>query len=518
MLRTWLFLSAMFVSFVLVAPNAIAFSESSLVWDKCTGCHEPVDGKISRVEEIRTTPEEWAVIVDRMARLYDMDLAEGEIVTLVKELCETQILTPEEAADIAYLDLLNNSQHVEEMSEGEEQYFAACVRCHSDGKVKSYRMNDASWVKLRELHYFVDPAIDSQMREMRWREVSAEVLKGLAQRFPYGKAWDKPKASPAGTWVVLGNEPGRGDYHGEVTLSESGNGEFAVSGKLTYEDGMTETIRGEALLFGGYALRTYVKYNNQEVLGAYSFVNGTISGQRHFPAPNYRNATSTWYPADGKKQVFKVSPNFLLTDEITTLTLRGVNLSKVKASNLSFADGKVEVLSAKLVGDAIVAQVVYRGKSDIQTQLSVKSMGSVDIALADKIDYISVSPKLGRARVDGGVNYPAESVQFVATAFSQGVKTDDLSDDIMLGVVPAHFELSEWETRAGDDDLAFVGKIGSNGVFTPSGDYAPLDSREFRNDATGLVKVEAEYQRGNHHYAAEARLAVVPPDFIKRLK
>ena len=518
MLRTWLIFAALFVSFTLIAPSAMAFSKSSLVWDKCTGCHEPDGGEIARVEEIRTTPEEWTVIVDRMARLYDMGLAEGEIVTLVKELCETQILTPEEAAGVAYLDLLNNSQHVEEMGDGEEQYFTACVRCHSDAKVKSYRMNEASWAKVRNLHYFVDPAIDSQMREMRWHSVSADVLKTLAKRFPYDKAWKAPKASPAGTWVVLGNEPGRGDYHGEVTLSDAGNSEFAVSGKLSYEDGLTETIKGEAILFGGYALRTYVKHNNQEVLGAYNFLDGAISGQQHFPAPNYRNSTNTWYPADGKPQIFKVSPSFLLADEVTTLTLHGVNLAKVKGGDVSFTGGKVDVLSAKLIDGVIVAQAVYRGKSDLQAKLKVKSLGSVDIVLADKIDYISVSPELGRARVDGGVNYPAEGVQFVATAFSQGVKTDDTSDDLMLGVVPAHFALSEWETRVDDDDLAYVGEIWANGVFVPSGDYAPLDSREFRNDATGLVKVDAEYQRGSHHYIAHGRLAVVPPDFVKRIK
>jgi quinohemoprotein amine dehydrogenase len=514
MLRILLTFTALIVSMAVVAPGAMAFSKKSLVWDKCTDCHEPRNGKIPRVEEIRTTPEEWTVIVDRMARLHGMGLAEGEIVTLVKELCETQILTPEESAGVAYLDLLNNPQHVEVMDEGEGQYFATCVRCHSSAKIKSYRMNKDSWAKVRNLHYYVDPPIDSQMREMRWYDESAAVLEGLAKTLPYGKAWKAPKASPAGSWIVLGNEPGRGDYHGEVTLKDAGKGDFTVSGKVTFEDGLPETIQGDAILFGGSQLRTYVKHSNQDVLGAYVFTDGVINGQHHYPAPAYRNSTSTWYPADGKSQVYKVSPSFLLAGEETTLTLQGVKLSKVKASDLSFAGGKVDVLSAKLVDGAIVARVINRGNSDVQTKLKVKSMGSVVIALADKIDYIAVGPILGRARVNGGENYPAEGVQFVATAYAKGAK----SDDVLLGTVPAHFELSEWKTRDGDDDLVYIGGISANGTFVPSGDYGPVHSRQFRAGATGLVQVNATYQRGSDRYAAEARLAVVPPDFVPRIK
>ena len=52
------------------APPARAFTRDSLVFQKCTTCHAAgADGKISAVEEIRTTPEEWTVIVDRMRRV-----------------------------------------------------------------------------------------------------------------------------------------------------------------------------------------------------------------------------------------------------------------------------------------------------------------------------------------------------------------------------------------------------------------------------------------------------------------
>ena len=76
------------------AGGAQAFDRESLVWTKCTPCHAATaDGRISRVQDLRTTPEEWAVIVDRMRRLHGMELKQGEMDRLLKELCATQILT-----------------------------------------------------------------------------------------------------------------------------------------------------------------------------------------------------------------------------------------------------------------------------------------------------------------------------------------------------------------------------------------------------------------------------------------
>ena len=86
------FITAVFFVLVL-SSTANAFDKDSLVWKKCTACHAAENGKISRVEEIRTTPEEWTVIVDRMRRLHGMHIGPGEMATLLKELCATQILS-----------------------------------------------------------------------------------------------------------------------------------------------------------------------------------------------------------------------------------------------------------------------------------------------------------------------------------------------------------------------------------------------------------------------------------------
>jgi hypothetical protein len=504
-------LMTLFLSMGVLATGAMAFSKDSLTWQKCSGCHEPKDGKISRVEELRATPDEWGVIIDRMARLYDMDLNASERKVLLKEVCETQILSPEELDKVSYLNLNNNPQTVEiPQGEQEGQFFTACVRCHSAGKIKSYRMTESAWAKVREFHYYVVPTVDGQMREMKWYEESAAILASLAKSLPYDKPWVTPQANPAGSWIVLGNEPGKGNYRGHASIRAGQSGSYTVEGVLSFDDGTSEQFQGEAVLYGGHALRTETRHNNFVTLGAYSFTDGIIKGQHHFPAPDFRTSTSTWYPADGPARVLKVTPSFLLAGETTTLTLEGVTLPEIKAGDLKFDGGNVKVLEARRDGETIVAKVVYQGKGAVQASLKVKTLDTIPVTLADRIDHIKITPELGRARVYGGIHFPAEGVQFEAIAYA--------ADDLVLGAVPARFKLSEFDTREDDDDLAWLGAIAKNGTYIPTSDYGQIMTREYKTEGTGLVTVSAEYERADHQYAAEAMLAVVPPDYVQRIK
>jgi len=102
------------------AATANAFEDNSLVSRKCVSCHAAENGRLARIEELRTTPEEWTVIVDRMRRLHGMRIRTGEMATLLKELCATQILTPDEAAEVSYINLFNNPQTIETPSGADE--------------------------------------------------------------------------------------------------------------------------------------------------------------------------------------------------------------------------------------------------------------------------------------------------------------------------------------------------------------------------------------------------------------
>jgi len=504
--------------------TAHAFDENSLVWKKCSGCHRAQDGTIARVEEIRTTPEEWTVIVDRMRRLHGMPLHQGEMDRLLKELCSTQSLRPEEAAGVSYMNLFNNPQTMEApKGPEEERLFATCVRCHSAGKIYSYRMTPSAWSKLRDFHLYVDPAIMFQMREMYWRREADAVLQVLAERLPYGEAWKAPETKPEGEWLVLGFEPGKGNYRGHAALKAEGDDEFSLKGDLQFSDGMSETFSGEATLYGGYALRTRARHNGSRTMGAFGFADGIISGEHHHQAPDFRTSSSTWVPLTQRPQVLRITPGFLLANEESKVLIEGVGFGEVSTGDFSASVPELEVLKATTTGpETIEAVVMYRGTMHGSANLTIKgleaSSSRLELKLAPRIDYLTVNPAIGRARVNGGVNYPAEGVQFQAYAHSAGTRPDDPSDDFVLGPVAAKFSLSEYETRDGDDDLTWLGTIEPDGTYLPIGNYNPIPARNYAAEGTGMVTVIASYTHGVDSYGAEARLVVTVPDFIQRIK
>ncbi len=500
-----------------------AFEKSSLVWKRCVRCHAN-KGQLARIEDIRTTPEEWTVIIDRMHRLYGMPIKAGDMSVLLKELCKTQILSPEEEAPISYINLFNNSQVVEQPIDAQEtQIFAACVRCHSAAKIYSYRRTKDAWAELRDFHIYVDPAIMYQVREMYWREEADKALGALARKYPYGQAWTAPEVDPEGDWLILGDEPGKGSYRGHASLNSVGDDEYTMAGHIKFSDGSSESFSGQATLYGGYALRTRSTFNGHATMGAFSYLDGKISGVRHHYGPDFRSASSSWFPMSDGSRVLRLSPAFLLAGEQTKVLIEGSNLPEVTKQDISLSEPGVTVLEASTTSPETIEVVLeYHGNTTTTADLGLKgsgaTTGTLSLKLAPKIDFLAVSPQMGRARVNGGVNYPAEGVQFQAFAYSKGEDADDPADDILLGPVSADFTLAEYENRPGDDDLMHVGAISTNGSYVPSVDYNPIPARNYSGEGTGMVKVIARYTRSGDDFSADARLVVTVPDFIKRLK
>jgi quinohemoprotein amine dehydrogenase alpha subunit len=505
---------------IATVPEAGAFSTESLVWKKCTGCHEPANGKIARVEEIRTTPEEWTVIVDRMSRLYGMELTRKDMDTLLKELCSTQILSPAELDKVSYLNLLNNPQTMEgPVGAEQEKMFTTCVRCHSAGKINSYRMNELSWAKIRDLHLNLYPTVVYQMREMRWVNEADVVLAGLKKSNPYGQAWQAPNGKPLGSWLILGYEPGKGEYRGQASITDASNDDYTVQGGLAFANGTTETFRGEATLYGGHALRTRTSHNGLKTLGAFSFTNGIVKGEHHYPAPDFRTSSSTWYPADGTPKLLRISPAYLLKGEKTTLVLEGIKLPSASPGDIKFSGGAVKVLSVRRISpEALEVVAVSSTGGLVNASVGIKGINTVPVTLANQIDFISITPEMGRARLAGGKAFPTEGVQFDAIAYAKKGKSTKQQDAVRLGPVPAAFKLTAEIKRPNDDDLQWMGMISPGGKYLPFGDIGSIATRSQHVEATGLAKVEATYKRGGRQYQAKARMVVTLPDLIPRIK
>ena len=501
-------------------PEAGALSKESLVWKKCTGCHEPANGIIPRVEEIRTTPEEWTVIIDRMSRLYGMELTKKDMDTLLKELCSTQILTPAELDKVAYLNLMNNPQTMEgPVGAEQEKMFATCVRCHSAGKINSYRMNTPSWAKVRDLHLYLYPTTVYQMREMKWTIEAETVLAALAKSHPYGESWKAPAEKPVGSWLILGYEPGRGEYRGQATTTDGSNDEYTVQGSMVFTGGTTENFRGEATLYGGHALRTRTSHNGLKTLGAFSFTDGIIKGEHHYPAPDFRTSSSTWYPSDGPPKLLRVSPAYLLKGEKTKLVLEGIKLPSASAGDIKFSGGSVKVLSVRRIGpEALEVVAVSSVNSLVNASIGIKGINTVPITLAKQIDFITVTPEMGRARLAGGKAFPSEGVQFDAIAYATKGKSNNPQDAVRLGPVPATFKLTAQVKRPNDDDLQWMGMISAGGKYLPFSDYGANPTRSQHVESNGLARVEAAYKRGKQQYSAKAKMVVTLPDFVTRIK
>ncbi|GIK85508.1 MAG: hypothetical protein BroJett026_09890 [Betaproteobacteria bacterium] len=501
------------------AGGAHAFDRDSLVRRKCAGCHEPAaDGRIPRVEDMRTTPEEWTVIVDRMRRLHGMPLGAGEMDRLLKELSATQILAPDEQRAVAYLSLWHNAQVVEAPAdEAEAKAYAACVRCHTAGKILSYRMTPQAWAKLADFHLYIVPTVVFQMREMRWVEEAEAALAHFARKLPYGSAWQAPRPDLAGTWAVFGYAPGRGPWRGEVRLADAGNGEWKIDGHAAHADGMSESFAGEATLYGGHALRTRTRNDGVDTRGAFVVDGGRIGGEWHRPAPDFRTSRSTWLRASGTPQVARVWPAFLVTGERTRLTVEGVDLPDVTAADVRFAGAPVRVHAARRVAPTAVELVVTSSAAHLATAaLTLRGLDAGTVTLAPAIDHIAVVPPLGRARMSGGTHYPAEGVQFEAIAYAKPARRG--AKPVALGPVAATFRLAEATTRPGDDDLTWLGTIAPNGSYVPHVDYAPNPRRAYQGENSGLVKVLARYRRGERTHEASAELIVTVPDYIARLR
>lgn len=220
-----------------------------------------------------------------------------------------------------------------------------------------------------------------------------------------------------------------------------------------------------------------------------------------------------------ESRALRLTPGYLLTGEETKILIEGVRLPEVKARDIRVSNTEIEVLRATTTSpETIEVMLVYRGTAHGTASMRVKGLEAGSLKLAPRINYLSVIPATGRARVDGGINYPAEGVQFQAIAYSSGADAGNSSDDFLLGAVAADFSLAEEKTRPDDDDLLYLGPIQPDGTYLPSSDYSSIPDRNYGAEGTGMVRVIAEYTRGENLYTAEGRLVVTVPDYIQRLK
>ena len=142
-------------------------------------------------------------------------------------------------------------------------------------------------------------------------------------------------------------------------------------------------------------------------------------------------------------------------------------------------------------------------------------------AVFDRYDHVRVTPTKGMARVGGGA-FPKQFQQFEARVYHNGSdgrpRTDD---DLDLGQVDVDWTLEEYAVTYRDDDVAFVGQLGADGLFMPAVD-GPNPDRHNGGNNIGDVWVVATLRRDaaggelTRPLRARAHLLVTVPRYLRR--
>jgi quinohemoprotein amine dehydrogenase alpha subunit len=533
-----------FLSIFLIHPHVQAqtfFPEDSLVWQRCSACHEPDEkGRMEVLEETRKSPEEWKVVVDRMIRLNDTPVEDAEFNPIIKELSKHLCLTPGEMAEVSYFNSDENSQYRETASgDLEERLFVACVRCHTYGKIKSHRNTLQQWAEIRNLHLGYYPTAVMQMREMDWAQEFQDLLDPLTQLFPFEhpkwRDWlrDREEQDLTGQWQVAGYQPGLGYYGGTYSFVpnvDKGDDEYLIEREVRYANGLVLKTAGEGTLYSEYHLRYTLAPTplTGRVEGVFDLDTATTGFTgKWWTLVQDSNAfgNEEFYKKDAPPRIFAIFPMALrATSGVTQhLQLIGVGLpSQLGATDIAFSDPNVRIAAIESAGPSAISLSLEVGADTATGPLHVNVRDiPVDVTMTvfDKIDGIKIFPALGRARISSGAAYPPQGVQFVArgVAFGPDGKQGTL-DDLYLEPLPARWWLEEEPTRDDDDDLQYLRAPVVNGLYTPVTDYGPIPTRFQSREGVGLIAVGAAFAENGRELKDRVLLAVTSPDFVPHIK
>lgn len=159
-----------------------------------------------------------------------------------------------------------------------EELGVMCARCHSWARTALQRRTEADWLKHMHFHLGQWPTTEYQAlgRDRNWWQIASEELPPkLAELFPVSTpewdAWqDREAPDLSGAWRIVGHEPGRGDFHGVVTIEGTGEDTYAYALNATYADGEELSGEGKGILYTGYEWRSRTTIGGQVSLEVFA--------------------------------------------------------------------------------------------------------------------------------------------------------------------------------------------------------------------------------------------------------
>lgn len=495
--------------------------------ERCAPCHQPDEqGRLSRIAFQRKTPEGWQMTITRMQRLHGVRLTPDEKRTLIKYLSSEQGLAPAEAKPFAYL--LERRDWLTETVPSERRRML-CARCHSYARIALQRRTPAEWTRLVHFHLGQFPTIEYQAggRNIAWFEEALKEAQKLAEEFPYESEtwarWKQRAHSPLkGAFGVIGYQPGRGMYTGEVTLTDLGDDEYEEILKWTFADGRQVSGRGRVILYAGYAWRSSVKLDDgtsiREVLHL-SDDQRTLIGRWFLAQHEEIGGDETLVRRGETPRILAVNPPAVRRGASpATVQIWGMNFPPhIRPTDISLGGG----IAIQEIVRSDERSVVVRIRVDERAAIGPRDVriGAADarahLVVYDHIDYIKIHPQRALARI-GGTTAPKQLQQFEAIAFSNGPDGQkETADDLRIGPVSVRWTMKEFPAGLGDRDVEFVGSIDQKGLFTPA-DEGPNPQRRYQTNNVGDVWIEASFQRSDGRVLkARAYVIVTVPRWVK---
>jgi quinohemoprotein amine dehydrogenase len=507
--------------------------EAVLLENRCSGCHAPREegGKLDAIEFQRKTPEGWQMTIDRMVRGHGAQVSADEARVLIKYLSDHYGLAPAEVQPFRYvIEKRNNTVEQLDVPKGVQ---GACVQCHSYARTALQRRTPVQWERLLDAKAALLPNIENEtgssgFLDDLWLTVARqEAVPYLTEKYPFmTEEWKKWQAAPkpnyAGSWKVIGHDPGKGgDYTGRLTLKAVGTDQYEGTFTHEFADGSTASGKTTVIIYTGFQWRGIAQLDGGKKQKEIFFATedgSVVSGRRLLTDIGDLGTEETLYRTEDEGKLLAVVPAALKAGTAQKVKLFGMHLpTGVTAQAIAFGAGvSVRSLSHSqddtIVAEVVVAEDAPRGPR----QVKISGVGGeAPLSVYGQVDYIRLSPEQAFAR-PGGVRAPKVSQQFEAVGYLNGADgKKGTDDDVRVGRVgPVRWQLNEYVRRTNDDDVRFVGAIDEHGLFTPAVE-GPNPQRHLSEGNVGDVWVEAWYQPdgGKRPMGARAFLLVMPPKF-----
>ena len=511
--------------------------DNQIIIVRCQRCHERDEqGRMTRISYERKTPEGWQTSVRRMVALNDVSLGPDEAREVVRYLSNRQGLAPEEL-DPGRFEV--ERRLIEHVYEADRDVENTCIQCHSMGRVITQRRTREEWELLMATHRGLYPLVDFQGflggGDGDGPQPVDVAIDHLSEAFPLEtpewSAWAASMRTPrlAGTWALAGFEPGKGQIFGTVEISAGDTpDEFRSRASYTYAESGQEVSRsGQSIVYTGYQWRGRSNPGGADELREVMTVD---RGWQQMNGRWFTGAYDEFGPdvkltrVSGGPVVSGVHPRAIRTGASSTeLRVHGVNLpANPDAADFDFGPGvRVESVAG---GDG--SQVTVRLSVDDDAAVGGRDLflGGVSlpgaIRVHDGVDRLEVTPRAGMARI-GGAAFPKGYQPYDAIGWDDGPDGEpNTADDLRLGRVPVTWSMEEYAATFDDDDIQYVGALGSDGIFTPAID-GPNESRVGDRNNVGDVWVVATYAgadaapEATRSLRARAHLIVTVPLYLK---